>query len=474
MKNIGFRLSLIILLFSLGEIMMFEGCKPEDISFNPKFKLSLGADTVVFDTVFTRIGSGTPKSVNKQFVVVNRNDKDVVTDIRLNSPDGFFRLNVDGTPGRIFDQVKIRAGDSIFVFVELYIDPNGDPESRPLIVRDSITFTTNGNVQQTQLVAWGQDAHYLFNDTLSCNTVWDDVFKPYVIYGYIYVPPGCEFVIKQGVKVHLAPYSWMLIEGNLKIEGTLDQPVFIEGDRLQPAFEETPGQWGGIWLGWPSANNLITHARIKNGTVGIYCDTISGNALPNVRLKNTMIRNMLFDGIAGRMSNIQAENCLINNCGRYTFLGQWGGNYSLTHCTFATYGKDFSRKDPTVVLTNRQRDELGRILNTFDLRSSFQNCIIYGNQSSELGFDVDFNRVDGFSLNGNLLKTEDLSLGQAPFNNVLNKNPKFIDSENSNYDLDSLSAAIDIGIDLIPALNKDILERNRKNKPDAGAFEGQK
>lgn len=459
---------------STVEILMFQGCRREDISLNPKYKLKLGADTVVFDTVFTRVNPGTPKSVNKQFVIINQNQEDVQTSIRLNSPDGFFRMNVDGTPGRVFDNLKIRAGDSLFVFVELYIDPNSDPDSRPLIVRDSITFETNGNVQQTQLVAWGQDAHYLFQDTLSCNTIWDDTKKPYVVYGYVYVTPGCEFTIKPGVRVHLAPYSWMLIEGTLKIEGTVDQPVWMEGDRLQPAFEEVAGQWGGIWLGWPSSNNSIAHARIKNGTVGIYCDTISANGQPNVRVKNTSIRNMLFDGIAGRMSTIQAENCLINNCGRYTFLGQWGGNYSITHCTFATYGKDFSRKDPTVVLTNRERDELGRILNTFDLRASLQNSIIYGNQNSELGFDIDFNRVSGFNLNGNLIKTEDASLDKSPFRNVLNKDPLFLNADGYDFELDSLSAAVDIGDDLIPALSRDMLDRNRLRKPDAGALERQK
>lgn len=470
--KISFKSHRLWLLFVVG-LLMASGCRKEDISLNPNYKLSIGADTVFFDTVFTKIGSGTPKSVNKQFVIVNKNKEDVETDIILNGNDGFFRVNVDGTPGRSFENLKIRAGDSVFVFVELYIDPNKDPESRPLIVRDSITFITNGNVQQTQLVAWGQDAHYFFNDTLACNTLWKDDKKPYVIYGYLYVQPGCEFNIDPGVKIHLAPYSWILVEGTLKIAGNVDRPVMMEGDRLQPSFEETPGQWGGIWLGWPSTNNSITHARIKNGTVGIYCDTVSANGQPNVRLKNTVIKNMLFDGIAGRMSTIQAENCEVSNCGRYTFLGQWGGNYSLTHCTFATYGKDFSRKDPTVVLTNRQRDDLGRIINTFDLRASFQNSILYGNQKSELGFDINFDRVAGFNLNGNLIKTEDATLAVAPFRNVLNKDPKFLKPDYGNFQLDTLSAAIDIGDDLIPALNKDLLERNRVNKPDAGAYERQ-
>lgn len=446
-------------------------CRKEELTVNPNDKLILRYDTLFFDTVFTQTSQNKPKSVNKQFTVVNPADKDIETRIILNNPNGFFRLNVDGKAGREFNNIKIRARDSLYIFVELYIDENNDPSSNPLIVRDSITFITNGNIQQTQLIAWGQDARYFRNDTLACNTIWDDVQKPYVIYGYVYVPPGCSFTIARGVKVHLAPYSWIYVEGTLKIEGTTNNFVHFEGDRLQPEFEEKAGQWGGIWLAWPSRDNSISHAVLKNGTVGIYCDTITANGKPNVVVRNTTIRNMLFDGIAGRMSHIDVQNSEIVNCGRYTFLGQWGGNYNVRHCTFATMNLDFSRRDPTFIFTNRQRDELGRVLNTFDFKADVRNCIVYGSQSEELGFDLEPSRIQDFYIGGSLLKTEDKSLGQAPLTNVLNKIPKFIDFAKQNYQLDTLSAAKDIGEILLPAVTTDYLDKSRDSKPDAGAFE---
>lgn len=465
-KTNGIFISVLVLLL-FAEF----GCKKDLLSTNQKDKLLFRNDTVFFDTVFTKNTQGQPRSVNKQVVVVNPNDRDIETDIRLNNPNGYFKLNADGVPGRQFNNVRIRARDSIYLFIELYIDQNNNPFSRPLIIRDSISFFTNTNEQNIQLVAWGQDANYFRNDTLACNTVWDNIEKPYVVYGYAYVPEGCNLTIKQGVKIHFAPYSWLYVEGTLKIEGTKDQKVKMEGDRLQPAYEEKAGQWGGIWFAWPSVNNTITHAEIKNATVGIYCDSASANNSPNVVVKNTTVRNMLFDGLAGRMSTIRAENSIFENCGRYTFIGQWGGNYQLTHCTFATYNLDFSRKDPTFVFSNRQRDDLGRILNTFNFNGSIRNCIIYGSQLSELGFDLDQTKVSSLYIGGSLLRSEDKSLAQPPLTNVINKDPKFIDFAKHDFALDTLSGAKDIGEVLIPPVTTDFLEKLRDSKPDAGAFE---
>ena len=82
-----------------------------------------------------------------------------VSSIRLATGDqSMFRLNVDGLPGRSFSDVEIGADDSIFIFVEVTVDPNN--QNTPLVVTDSILFETNGNLQDIDLVAWGQDAYF--------------------------------------------------------------------------------------------------------------------------------------------------------------------------------------------------------------------------------------------------------------------------------------------------------------------------
>ena len=81
-----------------------------------------------------------------------------------------------------------------------------------------------------------------------------------MVYDYLYVKPNAKLTIEKGMQVHFSPYSWLWVEGELEVVGTKEDPVLIQGDRLQPAWEETPGQWGGIWLAYPTKGNYIEHA----------------------------------------------------------------------------------------------------------------------------------------------------------------------------------------------------------------------
>ena len=49
-----------------------------------------------------------------------------------------FRMNVDGRKGSSFNNVGILANDSMYVFVEVTVDPNGG--NQPLLIQDSRTF----------------------------------------------------------------------------------------------------------------------------------------------------------------------------------------------------------------------------------------------------------------------------------------------------------------------------------------------
>ncbi|MCB9260794.1 MAG: hypothetical protein H6607_00240 [Flavobacteriales bacterium] len=468
--------------FALLVFALFS-CKDQDaILLDPAATLTLRTDTMFFDTVFTAIPTAVPKSINKQFVVVNPHKEKIKTSFRLAGGSASqFRINVDGEVGPTVSEVEILPKDSVFVFVELTADPNNNPTSMPLIIRDSVEILTNGNRQHVQLVAWGQDAHYIIRDSV-CNMVFDDKQKPYVVWGYLYVPENCQLTIKEGVKLHFAPRSWLYVEGTLKIEGTSGEPVKFEGDRLQPDFEESAGQWGGIWLNYLSKNNSIKHAEIKNGTVGVYCDSTSNNGLPNVVIENTEIRNMAYDGISGKGSYIRAINNVVVNCGRYTFLGLYGGFYDLKHCTFATYGYDFSHKDPTLVLNNIELDENRHLVNSFPIGFNIQNCIIEGSADDEFGFAVlkSMMTIDS-TLKNNLIRATDKYLVaeialRSPAN-VIDKGPYptfekpvlFVDARNRNYRIKVGSAAQNIGANV--GITTDFDGNSRDGMPDAGAFE---
>ncbi|MFT5725797.1 MAG: hypothetical protein ACI9JN_002926 [Bacteroidia bacterium] len=468
------------LLLGFGLFLLTEltACK-DDLTFltDNNATLNFSSDTVFFDTVFTNNSPRIPLSVNHQFVVVNPYKDAVKTNFKLiNGVNSVFRINVDGEVGPEVNEIEILGNDSVFVFVELSIDENNDPQSLPLIVRDSIEISTNGNRQYVQLAAWGQDAHYFLRDTV-CNMVLDDKLKPYVVHSYLYVPENCTLTIKEGVKMHFAPRSWLYVEGTLIIEGTKDEKVQFQGDRLQPEFEESAGQWGGIWLDYLSKNNTIKHAVIKNGTVGIYCDSSDiltmQNDSPKVTVENTQIRNMSFDGLSGKAAYIKATNSIFTNCGRYTFLGLWGGKYDLKHCNFTTYNQDFSRRDPTFALNNVQINEFFQIVGVYRMVYDVQNCIIDGGLEEEVSFGI-YKEVPLLGLfgdtlfNNNLVRTERKFVG-LHVDNVVNISPLFLDIRNHDYHLGVGSAAINIGAPL--SIPRDYEEELRSAPSDAGAFE---
>src|SRR6188508_204263 len=148
-----------IILFSL--VIAVSSCKKDDLLTESSAKLEFSDDTIMFDTVFASLGSTT-----KQLKLFNRNSQPIrVSSIRLAGGNAStYRLNVDGLTGKSFSDVEIPAKDSLFIFIEVTIDPLN--ASTPYIVQDSIIFETNGNIQDVDLVAFGQYAHFIIADNV--------------------------------------------------------------------------------------------------------------------------------------------------------------------------------------------------------------------------------------------------------------------------------------------------------------------
>ena len=124
----------------------FTACKKEKLLTDSNATLEFSDDTIAFDTVFTSIGSAT-----EVFVVRNTYDQPVkIGSVYIASGSGSnYGLNVNGVPGKSFIDVEIGANDSIWIFVEVTVDPNSG--TTPLIVEDAIMFNTNGHQQHVVL-----------------------------------------------------------------------------------------------------------------------------------------------------------------------------------------------------------------------------------------------------------------------------------------------------------------------------------
>lgn len=459
----------------VSAVLALSGCRKDELNTDPDFKLEFSSDTIVFDTVFTSIGSST------QSLVIRNPGKNRIniSNIRLargkKSP---FRINIDGTATEEYHNLEIGANDSAFIFVKVTIDPNN--ANSPLIESDSVVFETNGNVQDVKLIAWGQDAYFHFGEVLTGEvTLPSD--KPHVIYGSFTADHGCDLTIPAGAKLYFHSGGSMKIRSgaSLKVNGTLEEPVIFTGDRLEEYYLDKPGLWAGIWLENGSINHSFTYAEITNANIGIQADSCGFPTGEPLRLHNCLIHNMTNYGIRATKAKIVATNCQVTNCGGNVISIENGGDYDFRNCTLARY---FSgRGYPCLSISNFVYDSTGTQLPGDLSAAYFGNCIISGNQSAE----VDLYKLEGalfnFQFEQCLVQWDTVQYKEFKVNflNCINPaEPKFIDPYKNDFQLDTLSNAIDAAsMNIINTTAPSILfdrkgiSRLEHGLPDLGAYE---
>lgn len=498
-------------------VLLWSSCRNDFETTTSTGDLRFSKDTVYLDTVFTNIGSST-----FNLKVYNRSDDAIsIPTVRLGrGEDSDYRLNVDGIPGRIFEDVEILANDSIFIFIETTIDiadyTNGEGE---FIYTDAIEFDSGSNAQKVELVTLVRDAIFLFPDrdgatgiveTLNVNDVqtniqgrylMDDELtftadKPYVIYGYMAVGDPVNgspktLNIEPGARIHVHADSGIIVadNGSLQINGALstdpellENEVIFEGDRLEPGFADIPGQWGTILLTDGSVDNQINYTTIRNATVGILNESSTTTGNPNLRLSNTQIYNSSAVGLLNRFSTVEAFNTVINNAGQFSLLIQLGGAYDFTHCTFTNYWRG-TRTTPAVFIDNTLA--AGETLFVGDLvKANFTNSIIYGTQREELLFNRDDATAFNYNFKNTLIRFDNDfgDFDDSPFhdftdtatyqNVIISEEPSFLDPRNSKLQIDEASSANGMG-DINAALTYpfDLIGTDRTSSPDLGAYQ---
>lgn len=459
-----------ILLLSIVAFLF--SCEKETFNNSSNAVLLFSNDTIMFDTVFTTVGSATHR-----FTVKNQYKETIkISSIYLagndNSP---FRLNIDGYAGNSLNNIELREKDSLYIFVEITVDPTGS--NLPIVVKDSIIFSFNNKQQDVDLIAFGQDVHKINKGIIETETWIAD--KPYLIYDYLFVDTNSTLTIEPGAILHFHKDARMYVAGTVKADGSFDAPVIFQGDRLEEDYKDIPGQWDGIWLLPGSKDNFFDFVEIKNAIIGIQVDTLANLSKPTLYIANSKIQNMTSAGIYAQGSTIEANNCLISNCGQFALALTIGGSYEFYHCTFANYWGYSTRSTPSILLNNYYIDINGNIQVRSLNKAFFGNCIVYGNKESELILDNvgTSNEVFNFTFDHSLLKlSSDFSTSDPlSFNSVIiNEDPKFKDPFEYDFELDTLSIAKDKGKvefgNLFP-LDINLNSRTSDSGPDLGAFE---
>jgi hypothetical protein len=492
------RFSYFFGLLLLGIILYSSACYKVNYNEDPQVQLRFSLDTLRFDTVFTTLGSATR-------ILKVYNDYDLALQLSEIQVEGGeqspFRFNIDGTPGNKVNAVDIPANDSIYIFGEVTVDPDQDITASPFIIEDRLFFIVNGNEQFVQLEAWGQNANYIPSSTakgrvslLSCDfgqEIWGDP-RPYVIYGVLAID-SCELIIPAGTNIYVHGgivvsedfiYNdgiiLVLKDGKIRTLGTVDEPVIIQGDRLEEAFQDVPGQWAGLRILDESIGNSFVHTTIKNSIIGLRVDSLAEAELDACRIFNTTSSGL----IGYHAKYIHAKNSIFHTNGANAATLVYGGEYSFDYCSFASYGI----QSPAFVLRNyRCQDPLCLepiLVNPISLE--MRNCIVSGSGSDELVFDdgTAGTQVGFFNFNfeNSLLKIDTILNGNNYpnfFDQCLNcesinyADPLFVDVDEQDYHLDTLSKAEMKAIS-IPGITTDLDGMPRDPvMPDVGCFESQ-
>lgn len=473
MKNLSY---ILLLVLAIGYLI---SCEDEKYLSSSDVKLRFSVDTVMFDTVFTTIGSTT-----QHLKIYNPyNQKVLISSVKLAKGEtSNFRLNINGVSANEVKSMEIAPFDSLYIFVEVTIDPSG--QNLPLVVKDSIEFITNSNRQYVDLVAWGQDFKLIKREKLK-STTWTNE-KPYLIYNYAYVDSNAILTIQPGTKIYFHKDAGLYVKGSVIAKGTVENPILFHGDRLEDVYANVPDQWNGILLYSGSKNNEFSNVEIKNANIGLQVGNIENEGFATVKLNNTKIQNMAYAGIFAMKSEIVADNCLITNCGFYAVALLVGGSYEFTHSTIANYWGGYSlkaRSTPALQIQNYIIVQKDKPAYVGDLaKADFGNCIITGNafdgnevllsKNSEALFNYKFDRC--------ILQVADTfkTTNVDHYLNILKGvDPKFVDPyKKFNFELDTLSPAKDAGkLSYAKLFPTDMKGRDRLGDkgPDLGALERQ-
>ncbi|PZD79592.1 hypothetical protein [Mesonia sp. K7] len=501
-------------LLCLVGIIFWSSCRQDFETVASSGNLEFSKDTVYLDTIFTNIGSST-----YNLMVYNRSDEDItIPTIQLaQGENSKYRLSVDGLPGKTFENIDILAKDSIFIFIETTADiQEFTTTETQFLYTDAIEFDSGSNMQKVELVTLVQDAIFLYpekfpdgsTETLSFgfdeegNEILVEGFflddselhftneKPYVIYNFATVPPNKTLIIDPGARIHFHRNSGLIVanQGSLQVNGelstdqeALENEVIFEGDRLEPSFSDVPGQWLALWFTQGSTNNKISYATIKNAEVGILIDSNDGTANPTLTIDNSKIYNSLNAGMIARTSFVEAENTVIGSGGQVSLNLSLGGRYRFNNCTFANYFIQNSRQLPAVLIEN-QFETGGDPLFEDLVEATFQNCIIYGNENIELGFNKNDNAAFNFKFENCLIRFNDFNddyegIPEYDFSDtslyedvIINEDPNFKAHFDNEFIIGEESAANGIGNPATTTIN-DILGETRGSQPDAGAYE---
>lgn len=342
--------------FFLAMLLTLAACNDNDsFTTNPTARLTFTVDTVKMDTVFTTVGSSTYTC----WVYNHSADGIRLKSVRLRAGNQTgFRVNVDGSYldnslGSVVNDLEVRKGDSLRIFVELTAPENGQKEAQ--LVEDDVVFALESGTQQVlHLQAHAWDALPMRNVRVSRDSVIMSE-KPIVVYDSLRVDSGVTLTIRS-TTLYFHDKAGIDVKGRL-----VTSDVLMRGDRLDHMFDYLPydgvsGQWGGLRFHSSSTGNELSNTEIRNAMDAITIDSAAINPeLPRLYMEHCVVHNSKGFGLLAFGSFVGLEYCQLTNA-----LGDcvaiYGGVAIMDHCTLAQFYPFSASRGAALRFTNFMND----------------------------------------------------------------------------------------------------------------------
>lgn len=374
--NFGTKLQFLAALL-VGALCLFgtSACIEDGFTSAPSDRPTFSVDTLDLGTVIT-----TDLSTTQRFTVRNPHSKGLlISDIHVSGENAeYFRLNVDGFSGTSFNNVEIRANDSIYVLVSCVLPENS--ADSPVVMHANINFTTNGGTDRVVLRATGQDVNRLHGVIIDTDTRFDDR-RPYQIFDSLVVAENATLTLPAGTRLMFHDGAYMRVYGSLRTEGTVEAPVELRGDRTGDVisgitFDLMAGQWHGIDFMPGSKGNSLSHTIVRNTVQGVIAEN------SELELINSRLRNSQFRALTSIGTDVTAVGCEFAEAPYGTVL-LIGGNSTFDHCTFPNYYLFNAIYEPALTIAHiNDKTRVDDYEGDFT-RATITNSILYG-----LGADI--------------------------------------------------------------------------------------
>ena len=346
----------------LGAILLLNiiACESDYSSVGDANSIAFSADTLSFDTVFSGNASITAK-----LMLYNRSSADLTLDnIKLvGGTESDYNVSINGTTGTQLSSVRLRSGDSLHIFVNVF--PPINTNEPYCITEDDIVVSSGSNQWRAHLWTCALTANNISGE-ITTNEQWQKGI-PYLITDTLTIRPEAQLTIAEGTQIYLATNALISVEGALIVSGTYTAPVTISTMHLSDFYSDIPGQWQGIELHGDNASANISYTQIANATTALQADSAT-----TLRLTDVEIRDARQYAISSDKANIELNNCILSNCSA-SLLQINGGTATITHCTLANYYRWNIRTAAAVEIS------------ATDLYSfRMLNSVVVGNQANEV------------------------------------------------------------------------------------------